>query len=543
MEMRSLVRSKIYEFKALNIAFLVFIALYALLFLIQPNLGPTDDFVFLKTLQEGKPLLYYGADFPYYDTLGIGRFTPLASLEYNIFLPFTSDPFWYFAYHAVQFIIFALLLIKLLKTATQNIKIPYWVTALFCFLPGFAIVWFRLQLPERNTLFFFILFLLSYAAYEKKPSWKFFLSTLLCANIAIYYKEVAFIGIGAFSLAHLMLSWKMSAIRKKALLIFTSASSFLYFTLYYFYFGTSRGSNLEGLVASNTITTTLKSILNFGLFSDPILIFLALPLLAWRFYSVFIQKGKRYPFFDAMLAGSIVYILSYFALGFYGPYYSIPAYAFALPALVFFFTNKEFLIPFKKTLLALASILIITNVLPAGIHYITYNKYLPINFNKTLDYLVENISLKQSKERANIFIDGNGRGGGRGTYFILGEFLQFKGLSPEQFNMKSYETRETPVSVSTKRPTPFTIFQSDEADTIESGDYMIVAPQTFKNADAKYRSQLRVDYNLVFTAEGTFAFPNITLKILVKTALVKNGSDAVSENFWELPNYYVYIKK
>ena len=39
-------------------------ATYALLILAKPNLGITNDVMFLRTLQAGKPVLLYSPDFP-----------------------------------------------------------------------------------------------------------------------------------------------------------------------------------------------------------------------------------------------------------------------------------------------------------------------------------------------------------------------------------------------------------------------------------------------------------------------------------------------
>ena len=144
----------------LTAIFSLFIAGYALIIIISPALGPTDDFIFLRTLQSGEPILYYSADFPYYDTAGLGRFTPLAAMEYNFFGLFSSSPspFWYYFFHAVQFALLIFLLIKILKHFTESRLLIYALTILISFLPAFTIPFFRLQMNERDVIFFSPLF-------------------------------------------------------------------------------------------------------------------------------------------------------------------------------------------------------------------------------------------------------------------------------------------------------------------------------------------------------------------------------------------------
>ena len=175
--------------------FVVFCLFYALLFLINPHLGPNDDFVFLRTLQSGKPLIYASDNFPYYDWKELGRFQPLVSMEYNFIGLFSRSPspFWYYFIHAIQFLIFIFLFIKLLSFITQKKSILYGATTLLILLPAFTFTWFRLQLPERNILFLFTAFLLCYFLYsQKQKTWYLILAGVI-ANLAIYYKEINFI--------------------------------------------------------------------------------------------------------------------------------------------------------------------------------------------------------------------------------------------------------------------------------------------------------------------------------------------------------------
>ncbi len=530
-----------------------FVAAYALVILINPQLGPTNDFTFLRTLQSGKFMLYYNANFPYYDAAQLGRFSPFTAMEYNLFGLFSKSPspFWYYFYHAVQFVIFAVLIVKLLAKFTANKFILYGVPTLFFLTPGFTISWFQMQINERNVIFFLAVFLLCYLLYLKERKAIYFILGLISANLAIHSKETAFIAIGAFAFFHLIFSWKTANKKIKILNGLLLLSSVIYIAIYYFFVWLNRGSALYLNTSFNFYLTFIKNFLNYGFFSDPILILILLPLIIWRMYKVFIRRREAHPLYDSMLLAASAYIAVFFALNMYGPYYLLPAYIFAFPSLIYFF-NKE--IPknfFWKTAGAATGFVLIFNVLPSGIHYLTYNKYLPVNFNKTLDFLIQDIGSRHFNERANIFLDGVDRGTGRGAYFVLAEFIQFKGLSNEKFDLKSNTETENPSPLIAKIDTPFTVFQKDELDKIVSGDYLIVSPQnTEKSINKNYLQSLGGDYKLVFKTESWFAFPQLNLKTLVKYFLSKRlsqnqkaGGVMVNENLMDWPDYYVFVRK
>ncbi|MEK7144219.1 MAG: hypothetical protein AAB820_02720 [Patescibacteria group bacterium] len=537
----------------LTAIFSLFIAGYALIIIISPALGPTDDFIFLRTLQSGEPILYYSADFPYYDTAGLGRFTPLAAMEYNFFGLFSSSPspFWYYFFHAVQFALLIFLLIKILKHFTESRLLIYALTILISFLPAFTIPFFRLQMNERDVIFFLAAFLLCCLYYLKTQKTTYLALGVLFANLAIYYKETAFIAIGAFAFSYLLLSWRKSNLKTKFFNGLLLLSSFAYIAIYYFYIYLNLGETTYISAIYNKYLVLFKNIFNYTFFSDPIIILLLLPLTAWRAYKVFIKREETKPFYDSLLAAGSAYALAFFILNIYGPYYMLPAYIFAVPALIYFFGQPETKTFFWKGAIFLTALVLVFNTLPTGLHYLTYYKYLPINFNKTLDFLIQNISSEHPSERANIFMDGVDRATGRGAYFVLAEFLRFKGLSEKRFDLKSNVETENISPLESKIQFPFTVFQRDEIDTIKSGDYLIVSPQSTKiNPSKNYLESLKKNYELVFQTRSPLAFPNINLKILVKYLLLKRMSQAqksggalINENLMNWPNYYVFVKK
>lgn len=533
----------------ISIIFIIFVGIYAFLLLINVQLAPTDDFIFLRTLQVGKPILYYSQNFPYYDAANMGRFTPLAAMEYNIFGQFSKspNPFWYFFYHVVQLIVISFLIVKIISYFTENKLLIYGSPALLFLTPGFVISWFRMQMNERNVIFFLAAFLLFYLGHIKNKKIGYIFFGLIFANLAIYYKETAFIAIGTFAFFHLIFSLKTADFKTKIFDGLLLLSSLAYLVFYYFYAYVNRGSAVYGSGALNLITS-IKNVLNYAFFSDPLLILIFLPLTFWRLFKIFFKHERIHPIIDSLLISAVVYIAAFFILNMYGPYYLLPAYLLAIPVLIYFFTQNQPKIIFWRIFGGITATFLIINTIPSGLHYLTYYKYLPINFNDTLDFIIKDINSKSYEKPANIFLDGIDRGTGRGTYFVLAEFLRFKGLSDNQFDLKSDIKTEAPLPLISKIPASFTVFKSDIPDKIKSGDYLIVSPlSTKKDINQNYLTSLKNEFNLVFETKSYAAFPNLHLKTLIKYIISKNHTSkekgVVNENLMEWPDYYVFMKK
>ena len=165
-------------------------------------------------------------------------------------------------------------------------------------------------------------------------------------------------------------------------------------------------------------------------------------------------------------------------------------------------------------------------------------------------FLIKDINSKQQEKPANIFLDGINLAAGRGVYFIFEDFLLSKKLKQEQFDLKSNVATSRPEPVFSKIQMLSTVFNKNTPDDIQSGDYLVVAPQSQKNITKKYTKLLSKDYDLVFQTKSKLEFPQINLKILIKyialkrlTAEQKTGGYMVSENLLDSPDYYVFIKK
>ncbi len=552
---------------------LVFLALlYSAILIVSPALGPSDEFAFLATLQSGKYLPTHGADFPYYNAIELGRFTPLGGQEYNLVAFFTNSPLGYFGFNAAELLLCAALLMWLLRQYSAVPALAYLAGILLLLTPGFTLAYFKLLSIEKNVLLLFVSFLMAYHLFQRRQHVGYFVLALLCANAAIYYKEPVFAVIAVFAGAHLILAWKTSTRPSRVLDGMLIASAMLYLGIYLVtVFPYIKGAYLPSADDYNFFIRA-KNIANYALSSDPIPVLILIPLLFWRLFLVFGRRLPAHPVLDPMLAAGAAYMGVFFALNMYGPYYLLPAYAFILPPVVYFLGRGELRGVFWKASFALTALVLAFNAIPLAVHFVAYNKYMPANFNKTMDFLVEDISRRYAGERLNIFYHGTDREAGSATYFIAGEYLKFKGLSIRKFDFKSDVEAKAPVQTGATRLSPldreedikavdphgdyknpglpFSIFQPGPAQQIQRGDYLVVSPQSTKYFNQHDIEKLREHFDLVFYTKSTFAIPRFDLKVFVKYMLYRGlppeaRTKAVisNENIWNWPDYYVFVKK
>ena len=489
----------------LKVLFIIFVLMYALVLLINVQLGADIDGAFLRTLQIGKPLLAFSDDYPYSDQIALGRWTPMVNMEYNFIGLFSRspNPFWYYFYHVIQFVLFVFLLIKLLSRTNFRKNLIYGAIIILILLPSSVLGWFRLSFPERNVLFFFVVFLLAYLSFAKSQKIWNFLLVLGAANLAIYYKEISFLAFGVFAIAHLIFLMKKGKPRKiemalDGLIVLSSA---VYLLLYYFI--VYQNSSLTYLPHVFSLISRIKVFANYAFFSDSILVLILLPLTIWRLYKIFTKRAEIEPIWDAILLGASAYIGSFFILNLYGPYYLLPAYGLGLPAILYFFKDYSLktLPLFFKIASGVTIFCLVFNAIPSGLYYLTYNKYYPVNFNKTADFLVEDINARAEKEperKPSIFIYGvdDNSIGTQGTYFILYDNIVFRGLDDKKFDMQSDREITTNVLSFLKIKPPLTVFEPSSAATPKSGDYLVVTPRSIEPVNRSLVTKLIKDYNL-----------------------------------------------
>ena len=547
---------------------MLLVAAYAVLIVVGSDLGPSDEFAFLPTLQSGKAFPYYDQNFPYFDPYETGRFVPLGGQEYNLVAFFTNEPWAYFALNAFEFALFTVFLLKILEYYSKNQLLNYFAISLLFFVPGVTLTFFKLLYVEKNLVFLLAVFFASYLSFIKEQRLLSPILALCSANLAMYYKETVFSVIAVFALVHLYFSWKKSTIGTRIFDILLVTSSVVYITFYLILVFPHRGEIIYNQSIYNPTLVFVKNLLNYILFSDP-LPMLLIPLSVMRLYQIFVKKWEAHPFLDSLVAAGATYIAAYLTLNIYSPYYLLPAYLCVLPPLLYFYQKRYLSSKFWKVYLIIVCLALATNTIPSGIHYLTYNKYLPLNFNKAVDYLVADINRHYNGKRIGIFIDGVDRGAGQGVYLVFGEFLKYKGLSILKFDLKSnmeavdkrsYAWKQSPfdnefdldkLGIQRKYPRhPFTVFQKNSLQTIASGDYLIVSPHSTKNVDQNYLESLARDYQLVYKTNSRFAVPDLNLKAIVKYVIsqmswssYKDSGMLVNRNLMNWPDYYVFVRR
>ncbi|HBN07915.1 MAG TPA: hypothetical protein DD435_04445 [Cyanobacteria bacterium UBA8530] len=514
-----------------------FLFFYFCLFLVRPCLGPIDDHVLLNTLQVGKRLHFFIVPQE-------GRFYPLDAQEYNLVSLIAPAPLLYYLFNACQFLALIFLFFSILKKLAPRSRLVLPSLVYLALLPGFTAAFFRLQVPERDSLFFFSLFLLFYLRHLERPRYLDLFCGLLSANVALYYKEPGFLMLGAFAFLH-FLTEKEAALRQKAFDLLLLLSSLIFAGIYYWVAFRHIGAHRYGTTSFPPLFLTLKNLLFFAL-SDPLVTLLLPFFLGFRFLRMKQGKTRFHPVHDSLLIGSLLYFLAYLALKIQTYHYLLPIYAFLLPSLLYFF---RFYRPWRmeKAAIALLSMLFLNSSL-IGLHSLSNTKYIPHNYNLMLNQLVRDLP---PEGKTSIFLDGVNPASGNEMYQSLGRFLNFHGIGNERFDLKSDLPPDNLVFAKRDPDSPYAVFKG-AIDRVKRGDYLIVTPHTGKDSGPEYLEALGRDYDLLYRTRSPFAFPDLSLKSALKElALVSMRQfkmDAtlghlVNENRLHRPDYYLYRKR
>ncbi len=556
------------QIRILSAGFWVMLAGYCAILLIDPQLGPADEYHFLPTLQQGRWFPMYGPDFPYYDSDALGRFLPLAGQEYNLAAIFSRTAFSYYLLNAVELSMAMALLVGIIRRTSGNTVWAYVAGIYVLLVPAVSVAFFKLLYVDRGVFLFTGCLIYAFIRFAETQKARYWVAALLAANIAIYYKEAAFSIVLAFSVSHLVLTRRSASRAQRLLDAALALSAVLYLAIYLVrIIPVSKAAfNPYG---DQTIIF-VKNLFNYALVSDPLAILGFVPLFVFRLWRVVVGKHAPHPILDPMLAAAVGYVCVFFVLNIYMPYYMLPAYMLGVPAFVHFvLVQQQRVLGWRIAVLAigLASVL---NSIPLGLHFLTYNKYVPSNFHKTMIFLVEDIGRRYEGKRIPIFFEGVDRGAGRGVYYVVGEYLRYHGLSIRKFDLKSgQEAREPGPFLGHASPLekpedlaevlktgaleypqyPFSVFQPGPLSEPRAGDYLVLSPHSTKQRGQAFLKGLEAEYDLVFAAEGALAIPRVGLKTLVKQAMLtllpaeRREELIVSENLMNWPNYYVFVKR
>lgn len=502
----------------LAIAGLVLVLAYLFVILWAPALGPLDDHELLGTLYAGKRLGFYMSPLN-------GRFYPLDAQELNLVAIFSTSPFAFYLVNAAQLVVIALFFFDLNRRLSDK-TLALAALVFLLLTPGFANAWTRLQIPERGEIFFFTLMLWCYVRFQSTRGILPFLGVLAAANVALYYKEPAFLSIGTFGVARLVLEWRNRERTTRLLdvLLAASAAGFLlayYLVIYRHHHDTA----LYGQVAFSGLLVVVRGINDFAI-SDP-LIMLGVPaMVLWRVFRI-LRTGKTEPLADAMLVAALAYIPVFFLIGMLATsYYLLPTYAFALPAFCIYWRNR---VPADRPLWRVggAIVLVITLIgsLPLALFSLSFNKNVARNHSGAVAYLSKAIAAQPGNTA--IYIDGATPEKQSEIFFSLRRYLVAGGVPAEKFTLKPL--------MGWQAPGP------------QAGDYLIISPFDFANTDAQSLGAMSGTWNLVFASHSPLAVPNLSLRVAVKylaTHYLLRGSDIGATNQFVYPvDYQILVKR
>lgn len=509
--------------KIFFIAFCVFVVLYLANMVYRANFGIIDDHTLLSTLHLGTHIA--PSIMP-----EIGRFFPLNALELNILSKFFGiNASAFYAFNAFGALVLICCIYRVLR---YFLSVPFVVGIIVVFLctPAFITAFLRLFVPEKFESIFFAIFIFSYIYFVKKGSKIAMLLSLISATIALYYKEPAFIMLGAFAFFHFIFAFKISNIYNKILDILLCVSAFVWVVAYYlFVIANKSTSGSYGDTPYNPLIVFVKTLLNYIL-TEPFLFIGVFALVGYRIYLVLYKKENINALLDALLLGAALYSLAYLVLKIYSFHYSLPAYIFALLPLGYYF-HAYFKAKFIKTILFVCVVLYIFNALPSFLYQLNHYKAVPNNFANTIAFLDKYLSQNPS---TNIYLEGVNRASGVEVYNSFGKNIAFFGH--KDFDLLSDIGIDNEILGKSDEKSPYSVFRSNAIVEKKSGDLVILTPFNTRNFDGNK------NYELLFESKVGFNLPMLNIKSILKIITLKligdGGEIILASNAFALPIHF-----
>jgi len=508
------------------------VILYAGFIIYKSNFGMIDDWWLPDTILVGKKL-------PLWVIPQIGRFVVLPGQEYNLLSIISDKPRFFYTFNAIELICTAWLLVQTGKWGqkSKTSTIPYIVTLLIMITPGFTDVWFRLFIPERSEMILLLIFIQCYQQYLSTEDKKYLVIGAISASLALLCKETAFILVGGFGVAGIVIGSR-NKVRDVKCFVFDIAIillSLLWVIIYYLIVYRFRGAHLYGAQSDGYAFLVFKEIL-FSVIHDPVIIIGGCVLSYCR---IFIMRCnlESESLMDIMLISSLGLIVAYAVLGMSSNWHLLPLYIF-IPYIVSQVASNETLMrPFRYRLSIVLWGLIAGQLL-MGVSEVSICKYSPNNFQLMLSQLLSAIS--ESKHKANIYLAGVDRGSGVELYLSLNAWLPYKGVSISSYDLRSDIRVVDKISfdqVMSRVPyKPFSYQSYGNIDKISKGAYVILTPYDTLSRRSEFEDASK--YRLYYKT-NSITYSIVSVKSIVRmTGLADkhgNGLDKVD------PNYYIYI--
>lgn len=547
------------KYNALFVALIVFCAI-AIVWDSSAPLMSGDDIEFYATLANGESV-WHGCEF------AIGRFFPLAGWNLNLTALFSINPYAFMIFNALCFVATAWCFWCITRDFSPKMRVICFV--IFTFSVGAVKIYTQITFPETLQITFIMLFFtLTCALFSANPhtnlamnlnsanlkrggaEWDYkiaiiFAIALICANIALYLKEVSFVIIGGFGFFYLALSLiagrKQKHKRAQIIAIFCALLmlSSLVFLGAYFYFTLGASGKYGEFGVFSSIRTAVVAILGTPLVS------IALPIMiVIRIYRV-VKGDKIHPFYDSLGLCALFYFMAFLVLGMGSfHYFVVPNLLSAIYGA--FFINRHFDLMkcfWIRAVCVIIALIFATSCLPQSIHYYTLNKIQNKNLNDGFAFLGAYISANQGK--TTIYFDGFCRGIDRcynswGYPAVFSILPKLHGV--RNFDIKSAEPNGKIFSIDSHSNLSF--FNSESVEVPQSGDLIALFYMSDKFMNKSYIDSLKARYTLIFETQNRGYFPNYNAMSLGAWLLKKYGINHALNNMgniFKMPKqFYVF---
>jgi hypothetical protein len=255
-----------------------------------------------------------------------GRFFPLGHLEFDVVRHLTRSPAGYHLLPVSQLLVMSSILLVL--DDELSIALRASLTAFALLVPSVLISFGGLIFTERNILLWLVCLVFCIKRFAETKSTLWAVAAVVCAQLMIYYKEVAFILLVGLATGGLALrywessrpSWDTHWFRDREnrldmSLAFVGGVFLVYYSLVMLPHPNIQYADDWRLPRTEAILAYTKLDLLVWLF---VVVFLS------RTYLIVRRKVHASPLWDGLALGGVAYLASYIYLGMFASYYLAP---------------------------------------------------------------------------------------------------------------------------------------------------------------------------------------------------------------------------
>jgi hypothetical protein len=259
-----------------------------------------------------------------------GRFFPLALQEYNFLSLLKRSAAVYHAFSVVELVVVLLCIDHI--TAEMPRPLRWFVMAVVMTLPSVAYSFFGLIVPERDMLFWIAVWIVCLRSWSRNHGVASICGALAAAQFILYYKETAFLLVGGFAAARLLLSlWREGRLPARGQrgafakshamelghLLLCAVFLAIYVVAIVPHIQASYSTSAGGVKA---VVSTLSSYARSDLLLDAFVV-----ALAWRVMTLVGARRRVDLLWEPLALGALAYALAYVKLGMVRDYYMAPA--------------------------------------------------------------------------------------------------------------------------------------------------------------------------------------------------------------------------